>query len=153
MNNKTLIIVYISVLIFLYGCTPEYGRLNRSMLDDKRDLQFWDYYHSVDYCSRIDIIDSVFSFVINIENNDKLKYKEKYGILDNQLYDIAPNSFYGYMFFDLYEKTDTLCCVDVVLSGQFLMFSFVDHEAPPDFKNIENLKKNIKLWKEKLNCE
>ena len=101
----------------------------------------------------LDIQSLIFSFNLNIKNSKLLNENEKRGILSNRLYETQPNSFYGYMFFDLREKADTSCCADVFISVSFEYYWFVDHEAPPDFKNIENLKKNIKLWKEKLNCE
>ena len=134
------------------SCSNKYESINRDMLSGK-SLKFWDYYHSVDYCKRIDIFDSISEFNLKISENEKLLTTEIQGILESQLFKKYPNNQYGNIYFDLENQLDTTCCTEIVYVGGFVGGRWLNNEHPPKFRNIDSLKKLIYLWKVKLNCD
>lgn len=143
---------YILISI-LNSCVTKHENLNRDMLDG-RSLKFWDYYHSVDYCKRIDIFDSINRFKFKIYNNDKLTIYEKQGILEQgKLFSKVPNNLYGYIFFDLEQRADTICCIEKAYNGDFAGTWWLNNEFPHSFENLDSLENLVMIWKTKSNCK
>jgi len=152
--NKIVLSFAIVFVLFInaVSCTYQYKSINRNMLEG-RNLRLWDYYHSVDYCKRIDIFDSISEFIFDIENYNKLLPMEKQGVTFNQLYEKVPNNLYGYLFSDINTKADTLCCISGTYFGDFFGTWWLHNEIPPTIDNLDSLKKLVHLWKQKLNCD
>lgn len=146
-------IFFFVFFISLYSCSNTYEKINRNMLD-KRNQKFWDYYHSVDYCKRVEIFDSLTVFEFHIYDNVKLTRQEQNDILEqSKLYSIIPNNFYGHIFWNIANHADTLCCIETMYVGGISGTWWIKNEFPPTFDNVDSLKNLVKLWKEKLNCD
>jgi hypothetical protein len=120
------------------------------MLNERNQI-FWDYYHSLTLCKKIGAYDSVMKD--RIVYLDTAKFERIGKEFDKYLlYNTYPNSFYGYIYRDIVNVTDTACCNMRPWNGTVWGMWYLDDEYPYDFENLDSLESNISLWKKTAGC-
>ena len=144
------IFYFVVILLSFSRCSQQHESINRSMLDSKNQ-KLWDYYHSVDYCQKVNIFDSLSQFEKNIYYSN-LNQNEKNGIYNQHIYKKVPNSFYGYIFWDIVNHTNYFCCSDLFVGG-YAGTWWLDNEFHPQFHSITSPDSIVFQWKTILKCD
>lgn len=139
-------------LVIVMACSgTKYEPLNRDMLNE-RNQKFWDYYHSLNICEKIDVYDSVM-----VAKDKYYQRTEPMKISPNWdrylLHNKYPNNFYGYIFNDIVKVTDTSCCYSTPWIGGITGVWYLDSEYPFEFQSLDSLHTLTDLWRRRAECQ
>ncbi|GAB5466346.1 MAG: hypothetical protein Kapaf2KO_17820 [Candidatus Kapaibacteriales bacterium] len=139
------------ISIIFFSCSNQYkiaDPISRDILNGN-DLIFWDYYQSLEICEKIKVHDSI----------QRVLYLYQYG---SDTISIDPNSIllcgkhnclYGYVYNDILEELDTVCCgLNQIYIGGYLLRLWPSDEYPPNIEHLDSLTKATASWLEAAGC-